>query len=184
MSVRAMYLSAAAVVVLVLLLALPRAQGQQSGAGGGGQGQATVEGPPGTPQGPTVVVPGTSPTVNVDRPGTVAVQTQEVPSPAAPPHYVEGAIWALLASQLYEYLKKCAWFKLLPPDISTRAQAQIGFVMAVLTVAGIHFAVNGSLLDDGGATVTISGLSWSAFKDIAYQWGVQQGIYLKVVKGS
>lgn len=143
----------------------------QQPAGGGGDAQ-----------GPTVTVPGQPPAVNPDRPATVAVQTQEVPSPAAPPHYVDQTIWALLVAQGYEYLKKCGWFNWITPSMAGRVKARIGFATAVLTAAGVHLAVNGSVFDGGTATLTWAGASWSVFKDIAFQWGAQQALYTNLVK--
>lgn len=129
---------------------------------------------------PTVEVPGSPPDVDPDRPTTVAVQTQEVPSPAAPDHYSDQALWALLVAQLYEYLKRTKWFSWVTPQSTSRMKTQFGFLLAVITAAGINFAVSGNLYE--GASITISGLSLNAFKDVAWQWGAQQAWYKLVVK--
>lgn len=133
-------------------------------------------------QGPTVVVPGQPPAVNPNQPSTAAVQTQEVPSPAVPAHFIDQTIWALLGSFGYEYLKKCGWFNWIRDDMAGKIKARLGFALAVLTAAGVNIAVHGTIWDGGTATLTWAGLSWSILKDVAYQWGAQQALYLKVVK--
>jgi len=131
---------------------------------------------------PVVSVPGAAPTVNPDLPSQPAVSVREVSSPAAPSHYGDQAIWALMVSFLIQYLKKSPWFGWITPQTSARIQTQFGFVAALLTAAGIHFAVSGSFLDGGGASVTVSGLSINAVKDVAWQWASQQGWYRLIVK--
>lgn len=131
---------------------------------------------------PVVNVPGTAPTVNPDLPSQPAVSVREVSSPAAPSHYGDQAIWALMVSFLIQWLKKSPWFGWITPQTSARIQTQFGFIAALLTAAGIHFAVSGSFLDGGGASVTVSGLSINAVKDVAWQWASQQGWYRLLVK--
>lgn len=130
---------------------------------------------------PVIVVPGTPPEVNPEKPSQPAVSVQEVKSPAAPSHYTDQAIWALMVSFILQYLKKKAWFPLLTDASSARLKAQFGFVTALLTAAGIHFAVTGNILD-GGAAITISGISIDALKDIGWQWASQQAWYQLLVK--
>jgi hypothetical protein len=132
-------------------------------------------------QSPIVTVPGTPPPVNVSKPNQSAVSVQEVKSPAAPSHYTDQAIWGIMASFVLRYVTKKAWFPWLTEQSSTRLKTQFGFVVAFLTAAGIHFAVSGSVLD-GGAAITVSGLSINAFKDLAWQWTAQQTAYQLVVK--
>lgn len=134
------------------------------------------------PQAPIVTVPGNPPSVNPALPTQPAVSVKEVESPAAPSHYTDQAIWALMVSFLLEYLKKKSWFAFLTPESTAKLKAQFGFVAALLTAAGIHFAVTGSVLD-GGAAITISGLSTDALKDVLWQWTAQQAWYRQVVKG-
>jgi len=87
-----------------------------------------------------------------------------------------------MVSMLIQWLKKSPWFGWITPATSARIQTQFGFIAAFLTAAGIHFAVSGSILDGGGASITVTGLSINAFKDIAWQWASQQGWYQLVVK--
>jgi hypothetical protein len=131
---------------------------------------------------PVVTVPGTPPAVSPDIPSQPAVAVKEVTSPAAPSHYGDQAIWALMVSLLIQWLKKTPWFGWITPQSSARLQTQFGFLAAFMTAAGIHFAVSGSVLDGGGASITVTGLSVNAFKDIAWQWASQQGWYQLVVK--
>ncbi len=135
-----------------------------------------------TPQSPIVSVPGTQPAVNPELPSQPAVSVKEVQSPAAPSHYTDQAIWALMVSFVLEYLKKKSWFSFLTPESTARLKAQFGFVTALLTAAGIHFAVTGSVLDGSGAAITISGLSVDAFKDLGWQWAAQEGWYKMLIK--
>ena len=136
--------------------------------------------PPGGP--PVVTVPGSPAPVSPDIPSQPAVSVKEVTSPAAPSHYGDQAIWALMVSLLIQWLKKTPWFGWIRADTPARIQTQFGFVAAFLTAAGIHFAVSGSVLDGGGASITVTGLSVNAFKDIAWQWASQQAWYQLVVK--
>lgn len=140
----------------------------------------TVETP--QPQSPVVSVPGSPPTVNPELPSQPAVSVKEVQSPAAPSHYTDQAIWALMVTFMVQYLKKKTWFPWLKETSPAQLKAQFGFVTALITAAGIHFAVTGSVLDGGGAAITISGLSMDAFKDIGWQWASQQAWYQLIVK--
>jgi hypothetical protein len=134
------------------------------------------------PAAPVVQVPGTTPTPSPEVPTQTAVSVKEVSSPAAPTNYQDQAIWALMVSLLIQYLKNRPWFGWLTPQSSARLQAQFGFVAALITSLGIHFAVSGSIFGDGGATVTVTGLSFNAFKDFAWQWASQQAWYRALVK--
>jgi len=131
---------------------------------------------------PVVTVPGTPAAVSPDVPSQPAVSVKEVSSPAAPSHYGDQAIWALMVSFLIQWLKKSPWFGWITPQTSARIQTQFGFIAALVTAAGIHFAISGSLLDGGGASVTVSGLSINAVKDVAWQWAAQQAWYRQLVK--
>lgn len=131
---------------------------------------------------PTVTVPGTPAVVNPEKPSQPAVSVKEVESPAAPSHYTDQAIWALMVSWSLQFLKKKSWFPWLTNLSSERLKTQFGFVTALLTAAGIHFAVTGSMLDGGGAAITISGLSFDALKDLGWQWTAQQTWYKVIVK--
>lgn len=131
---------------------------------------------------PVIAVPGTAPTVNPERPSQSAVSVKEVESPAAPSHYGDQMIWAIMVSWVIEYLKKKAWFPWITQSDSARLKAQFGFVTALMTAAGIHFAVTGSVLDGSGAAITISGLSLDAFLDVGWQWAAQQSAYNLLVK--
>ncbi len=131
---------------------------------------------------PVVSVPGAVPQVSADVPQQTAVAVKEVNSPAAPSHFGDQAIWALMVSFLIQWLKKSPWFGWITPESAARLKTQFGFLAAFLTAAGIHFAVSGSLLDGGGASITVTGLSVNAFKDVAWQWASQQGWYQLLVK--
>lgn len=134
-------------------------------------------------QGPIVTVPGSTPVArNPEIASQPAVAVTEVKSPAAPEHFSDQALWALMVSFLLQWLKKQPWFGWITPATSARIKTQFGFVAALLTAAGIHFAVSGSILDGGGASITVTGLSINAFKDIAWQWTSQQAWYRMVVK--
>jgi len=111
-----------------------------------------------------------------------AVAVKEVESPAAPSHATDQAIWALMVSLTMQYLKKAPWFGLLKDSNSSRFKAGVGFAAAVLTAAGIHFAVSGNIFEGGGASITVTGISFNALKDVAWQWASQQGWYRAVVK--
>lgn len=134
------------------------------------------------PGSPVVSVPATIPQPNPEQPQQNAVAVKQVESPAAPSHFGDQAIWALMVSFAIQWLKKSPWFGWITPDSSKRLKAQFGFLAAFLTAAGIHFAVSGSILDGGGASITVTGLSVNAFKDVAWQWASQQGWYRLVVK--
>lgn len=135
------------------------------------------------PEPPIVTVPGTVPTPQTaDRPSQAAVPVKEVPSPAAPSNMPESIGWALGAAYVLEYLKKTGWFTFLTDASTGRAKAVFGFVTAFLTAAGIQFAVSGSILDAGGASVTFTGITLIGIKDVLFQWVAQQGWYDLVVK--
>ena len=137
-----------------------------------------------SPQVPVTQVPGSNPTAAPNVPSVPAVPVKEIPSPAAPTHALEAGIWGIGAAYLMEYLKKTKWFYFLTPETPARIKAAIGFFLAVATAAGIHFSVVGSLADPTGATLTIGGLSFSAFKDVFWQWIAQQAAYDGLVKDS
>ncbi len=139
--------------------------------------------PPAQAQGtPIVDVPGSLPTARGDVASQAAVAVSEVKSPAAPAHYTDQAIWALMIAFLIQWLKKAPWFGWITPETSARVKTQFGFLAALLTAAGIHFAVSGSVLDGSGASITVSGLSLNAVKDVAWQWASQQAWYRMLVK--
>ncbi len=132
---------------------------------------------------PVVEVPGSVPTpATADRPSQPAVPTKEVPSPAAPSNAPEAVGWALGSAYVVEYLKRKKWFTFLDENSSKRAKAGFGFIAAFLTAAGIQFAVSGSFLDAGGASVTITGITFTGVKDVLFQWIAQQGWYDLVVQ--
>lgn len=145
---------------------------------------AFAQQPPQTqaPGSATVSVPATIPQPDPSQPTQNAVAVKEVESPAAPSHANDQAIWALMVSLVIQYLKKAPWFGLLSDQSSARVKSAVGFVAAMLTAAGIHLAVSGSVFDGGGASITVTGLSMNAFKDLAWQWAAQQGWYRAVVK--
>lgn len=124
---------------------------------------------------PSVQVPGTPATTGTV-PTTAAVPVTEVPSPAEPDHAKEQMMWALVMVQLLNILKKTSWFPWLTETSEAHIQAAWGFIMAGATAVGIHIAVQGSILD-GGATLTISNITFDAIKDVGWQWASQQGIY-------
>lgn len=130
---------------------------------------------------PIVTVPGTPPVTNPELPSQPAVSVTEVKSPAAPAHYMDQAIWALIVSFFLQFLKKQTWFPMISEESTARLKTQVGFITAVLTAAGIHFAVSGNFLD-GGVAFTVSGVSLDAIKDVGWQWAAQQALYKKIVK--
>jgi hypothetical protein len=164
---RALFLVCAVFACLLYALPLARAQGN-----------AQVP----TPQPPIVTVPGTTPPVSPSVASQPAVSVTEVKSPAAPAHYGDQALWALMIGLLVQWLKRSPWFGWITPASSARLKTQFGFLAAFLTAAGIHFAVSGSVLDGGGASLTVSGLSLNAFKDVLWQWAAQEGWYRAVIK--
>jgi hypothetical protein len=137
---------------------------------------------PQAPGSPVVSVPATIPQPNPNQPQQNAVAVKQVESPAAPSHASDQAIWALMVSLVIQYLKKAPWFGLLSDSSSSQLKSAVGFFAALLTAAGIHLAVSGSVFDGGGASITVTGLSLNAFKDVAWQWASQQGWYRAVVK--
>ena len=146
-----------------------------SGASAQQPDQATV---------PVVSVPGSVQTVSPGQASQPAVTVTTVPSPASPQHAPEQIMWALAASYILRYLTNKNWFTFLSSASTKRLKAVWGFSAAFLTAAGVHIAVNGSLFGDGGAGVTISGLSFNVIKDVIFQWASQQGWYDLVVKQS
>ncbi len=131
------------------------------------------------PASPVTSVPGTMPVVAPGAKTQAAVAVTTVPSPASPSHVPEQLEWAAGLSYLFERIKQ--WLEKRGYVLSATTKAQIGAMVAIITAAGIHFGVSGSFFDGDGA-VTITGLSFNAFKDIAFQWIAQQGIYDKIVK--
>ena len=107
---------------------------------------------------------------------------KEVPSPAAPSNMPESVGWGLGAALVVEYLKKTGWFTFLTDDSSKRVKAIVGFISAFVTTAGIQFAVSGSVLDAGGASVTITGITLIGIKDVLFQWIAQEGWYRGLIQ--
>lgn len=129
---------------------------------------------------PVVQVPGSVPQVGKE--STPAVVTTTVPSPASPPHWPEQVMWSIAMSYMMQFLKKQAWFPILTPQTDKRIQALYGFIVAAGTAAGIHLAVQGSVLDGSGLSISITGLTLDAIKDVGFQWMSQQVAYDKIVK--
>lgn len=115
-------------------------------------------------------------------PAERALPVQEVPSPAAPSHLAAQAFWAIVASYVLQNAKRMKWIPFWSDNVTSQIKAVVGFCSAVATAVGIHFVVTGSILDDAGASITISGLSIDAFKDVIGQWVFQQIAYDKLVK--
>jgi hypothetical protein len=139
--------------------------------------------PPTTGQVPIQQLPGTAPAAPASGPTQSAVPVKEVPSPAAPSHALDQALWALAVSYVLKKLMQWKWFTWLGMADSSQVKAAWGFAAAVLTAAGIHFVVTGSVLD-GGLNITVTGVSLDAIKDIGWQWVSQQAWYDAVVKES
>jgi hypothetical protein len=134
-----------------------------------------------TPGGaPVVQVPGSIPAPSKE--STPAVVTTTVPSPASPTHVPEQVMWALAMSYVMQFFKKQKWFPLLTPESTASLQAFIGFLVATATAAGIHIAVQGSMLDVNGLSFSVTGLTIDAIKDVGFQWVAQQGWYDALVK--
>lgn len=110
----------------------------------------------------------------------VAVTT--VPSPAAPTNPFDQFVWAGVASYVLRYLTKKEWFPVLTPASTSRFKAQLGFLVALMTAAGVHMAVNGSFFSEQGVGFTMTGLSAHAVKDVGFQWLSQQAWYDTIVK--
>lgn len=136
---------------------------------------------PATSQAVTTV-PGTIQPPAEGAPGQKVVAVTTVPSPAAPQNPVDQIVWAAAASYLIQMIKKWQWFTGITEASASRTKAIFSFCVAVCTAAGIHLVVNGNPLDAAGATLTISGLSFDAFKDIGFQWLSQQVWYDGLVK--
>jgi len=162
---------------LIIALALVLALGASAFA------QLQPNAPQTQPSGsPVVSVPATIPSPNPSQPTQNAVAVKDVESPAIPSNAAAQAMWALAMSLLMQYLKKAPWFKLFSDQTSSRVKSFIGFAAALLTAAGIHLSVSGSIFDGGGASITVTGMSLNAFRDLAWQWAAQQGWYLAFVK--
>jgi hypothetical protein len=131
---------------------------------------------------PVISVPWSPSVTNPALPSQTAVSVKQVESPAAPANYSDQAIWALMGSLVIQWLKRSAWFGWITEESTKRLKTQFGFLVAIATTAGIHFAVTGNPLSGGGAAVTITGLSFNALKDVAWQWSAQQAWYRSVVK--
>lgn len=144
--------------------------------------------PPPTVATPQVAAPATPASqVPATQPGEVianqpAVPTTEVPSPAAPNHSTEQAQWALGVVMLLEYLKKSKYVTFIQKETSSATLAVIGFITAVATALTINISISGNFWDPSGADITFAHVSWVAFKDVAWQWIVQQGWYVGLIK--
>lgn len=114
-------------------------------------------------------------------PGVPAVEVHTTPSPAAPDHWPDQAIWALIMSYALQYVKNCKRFTFLTHETEKRVQAIWGFCLAFATAAGIHITTNGSFMSEGGVAIGITGLSFVAIKDVVFQWAAQQAAYDSVV---
>lgn len=130
------------------------------------------------PASPVTTVPGTVPEVAPGAPSQSAVAVTTVPSPASPQHVPEQIEWALACAYALQMAKKTGLIK---PDVDAKVKAMIGGVVAVATAAGIHIGVSGSFFHGDGA-LTVTGLSFNAFKDIGFQWVAQQAWYDGLVK--
>ena len=137
--------------------------------------------PPLNPAG-SATVPGTIAQPAPGAPTTQAIPVTTVPSPAAPQNPIDQFIWAGVASYLLRYLTKRQWFPVLTPESTSRLKTQVGFVVALLTAAGVHMAVNGSFFSADGVGFTMTGLSAHAIKDVGFQWLSQQAWYDVIVK--
>lgn len=115
-------------------------------------------------------------------PSQPAVAVTTVPSPAAPQNPLDQVMWAGAISYVLRYLTKKKWFPVLSEDASSRLKTQFAFIAALLTAAGIHFAVNGSFFSHEGISFSFAGLSFDAVKDIGFQWLSQQAWYDTIVK--
>ena len=111
-----------------------------------------------------------------------AIAVTTVPSPASPQNPLDAVMWAGAASYVIRYLTKKSWFPLLSAGSSSQLKTQFGFVVALLTAAGIRLAVNGSFFSQEGVGFTMTGLSAHAVKDVGFQWLSQQTWYDLIVK--
>lgn len=148
---------------------------------------ALVRAQPPEPATVTITTPATTAEAPVTKPSEVksdqgAVPTVDVPSGAEPTNAPAQFMWAGVAAFFLEWLKKTKLFPWLTEETSSRLKAVWGFLVAVATAVGISVAVQGSVLDPHGATITLSGISANAFKNIAWQWTAQQGWYRVAVK--
>lgn len=162
----------AAIVAVVLLYSLPLL----------GQTAATT---PATAQSPSATVTSVPGQIVQPAPGTPtqsAIAVTTVPSPAAPQNPLAQVMWAGAMSYVLRYLTKKKWFPVLTPESESRFKAQVGFVVALGTAAGIHLAVNGSFFSHDGMSLSVAGLSFDVVKDVGFQWLSQQAWYDIVVK--
>lgn len=132
--------------------------------------------------GPITTVPGTIQPPAPGAPTQPAVAVTTVPSPASPQNPSDQVMWALAMSYALKYLTNKGWLSFLTPGSTARVKAFAGFIVAAATAAGIHFVVNGSPFDGAGASITVTGLSLDAIKDVGFQWVCQQGWFDLVVK--
>ena len=114
----------------------------------------------------------------------VSAQAEFVTATGMPTHAPDQMLWSLVAAYVIQYLKKSSWFRLVSETSAARAKAQVGFLAALLTTAGVHFAFTGSVLDGEGGTLTVTGLSVNVFRDVIFAWVTQQGWYDMIVRRS
>lgn len=134
------------------------------------------------PASPITNVPGTVAPAAQGVPTQPAVAVTTVPSPVSPQNPLDQVMWALAMSFGMRFITKKGWFAFLTPTSTARIKTLCGFLIAAGTAAGIHLAVNGSPFDGHGASITITGLSFDAFKDVGFQWVSQQAWYDGLVK--
>lgn len=147
---------------------------------GQGIGPPVVADPSGVPAPVAVVPPAVAPAAIPAPRDVPAVLVQEMPaSPASPNHMPEQITWALAMSYIYRYVNNKGW---LGANTTKRVKVVIGGVVATLTAVGIHIGVDGSFFGTAGASVTITGLSWDALKDIGFQWVSQEAWYDTIVR--
>jgi hypothetical protein len=136
-------------------------------------------------QGPTssavTTVPGQIAPPAPGAPTQPAIAVTTVPSPASPQNPIDQVMWAGAVAYILDYLKKKPWFPVLSENTLPRIKAQIGFIAALLTAVGIHFAVNGSFFSHDGLQFSVAGLSFDAVKDVGFQWLSQQAWYDTIV---
>jgi hypothetical protein len=131
---------------------------------------------------PVTTVTGTVPTPAPGVSTQAAVVTTTVPSPASPTHVPEQVMWGLAMSYVMRYLTQKGWLSFLTPQSTARVKTICGFLVAAATAAGIHFAVSGTLVDGGGVSFSVTGISLDAVKDIGFQWVSMQAWYDGLVK--
>ncbi len=133
---------------------------------------------PQNPSSPITSVPGSVPVTAPGEKTQAAVAVTTVPSPASPNHVPEQVIWSLAMAYALQWVKNKGW---LGANTTAQMKTMIGAAVAIATAAGIHIGVSGSLIDGNGA-LTVTGLSFNAFKDIGFQWVSQQAWYDGLVK--